>query len=101
MPAAKVQMQYEEFGGVQNRIQRQLETVNQMINTVLQHVETLQNGAWIGRGAEAFYAEMQDLVFPGTQKLCQGLDQAITAARDVAARFQAAETEAGNLFKRS
>ena len=100
MPAAKVQIQYDEFDGLINRIQQQLDTATNMINAVRQRVEVLQNGAWIGRGAESFYAEMNDLVFPGLWKLCQALDQAISSSRDVAGRFHNSEAEASNLFVR-
>lgn len=100
MPAAKVQIQYDEFDGVINRIQQQLDTATNMINSVKQRVEVLQNGAWIGRGAEAFFAEWNELTYPGLWKLTQALDQAISAARDTASRFHNAETEASNLFVR-
>jgi WXG100 family type VII secretion target len=100
MPAAKVQIQYDEFDGIINRFQQQLDTATNMIKAVRQRVEVLQNGAWIGRGAESFYAECNELTFPALWKLTQALDQAISSARDVAGRFHNAETEAGNLFVR-
>jgi WXG100 family type VII secretion target len=100
MSASKVQIQYDEFDGIIQRIQSQMEAVATMNSQVRQRVETLQNGGWIGRGANSFFSEMQDMLFPGMDRLRQGLENAAATARDVAGRFHTSEQEAANLFRR-
>ena len=61
-------------------------------------MEHLQGGAWRGRGADAFYAEMKDFVLPSVGRLVAALEEACHCTRTIAERFQAAEREAGALF---
>ena len=100
MSALKVQIQYDEFDGIVQRLQSQMEAVENMNTQIRQRVETLQGGAWICRGANMFYSEMNDLVFPGMERLRQGLETMIANAHEAASRFHSAEQEATNLFRR-
>jgi GH24 family phage-related lysozyme (muramidase) len=61
-------------------------------------MEHLQGGAWRGRGADAFYAEMKDWVLPAVDRLVKALEEACHCTGTLTERFQAAEREAAALF---
>ncbi|MCE7948161.1 MAG: hypothetical protein DYG88_12105 [Chloroflexi bacterium CFX4] len=61
-------------------------------------MEHLQGGAWRGRGADQFYAEMNADVLPAVERLVKALEEACHCTGTLAERFQAAEREAGALF---
>jgi WXG100 family type VII secretion target len=52
---------------------------------------TLQQGGWIGRGSDAFYAEMDDLVLPAIGRLGQALEEGGQVLNRVARLFGEAE----------
>jgi WXG100 family type VII secretion target len=61
--------------------------------------EKLADGGWIGEGSQAFSSEMEDLVFPVSDRLKQALQEAGQAATQIAQAVKQAEEEASSLFK--
>jgi WXG100 family type VII secretion target len=74
------------------------ERMRGLLNSLQRQMEHLQGGAWRGRGADAFYAEMKDWVLPAVDRLVKALEEACRCTGTLAERFQAAEREAGALF---
>ncbi len=63
--------------------------------------ETLQNGGWEGRGAKAFYAEMDSVVIPGARRLHEVLGQAAEVTLKIIKTMRQAEEEAARVFRGS
>ncbi|MCC6976464.1 MAG: WXG100 family type VII secretion target [Anaerolineae bacterium] len=62
-------------------------------------VEQLQGGAWRGVGAEAFYAEMGDLILPAMRRLEDALQFAGEKTGKIHHILREAEEEAARLFR--
>ena len=76
------------------RSRRALSSTSQINNLVGE----LEGGGWIGRGADAFYAEMHDLVNPGLQRLGRALEDAGGAIKQISDILSQAEQEASFKF---
>lgn len=63
--------------------------------------DTLRAGDWVGRGAAAFYAEMDAQVLPSLARLADALDASERAALNIRARMQVAEREAAAILSES
>ncbi|CAG0993201.1 hypothetical protein ANAEL_02421 [Anaerolineales bacterium] len=62
-------------------------------------VDQLQAGAWRGGGAEAFYAEMRDLILPTLRRLEDTLQFAGEGTGKIHHILREAEEEAARLFR--
>jgi WXG100 family type VII secretion target len=102
MPAGKVQLNYDDLLGIRERFSRNGDVVSQMIQNLRAKMDVLENGGWVGRGAQAFYNEMHNEVLPALERLraAQG-DHTVQQLQAIIDRGHAAEEQAGNLFKRS
>jgi WXG100 family type VII secretion target len=74
------------------------EIMRQLHRHMMHCVDQLQSGAWRGRGADTFYADMHSEVLPAMERLTQALAESSRAVTAIAACFQQAEREAGMLF---
>jgi WXG100 family type VII secretion target len=100
MPAAnKVQLNYEEVFGIRDRFARQADVVNTMMQTVRSKMDVLQNGGWIGHGADAFFQEMQNEVLPGVQRLQSALTQASSELQRMSDHAREIEEAAAAVFR--
>jgi WXG100 family type VII secretion target len=95
----KVQANYDELVNIANQFAQEAASMEQLLNKVQSLVGDLQNGGWIGRGANSFFSEMHDLVFPGMQKLNRALEDAGSATKQISNIMSQAEHEASSLFK--
>ncbi len=96
----KVQADYDELNNIANQFAQEAAGVEQLTNQIMSLIGELESGGWIGRGADAFYAEMHDLVEPGLQRLARALEDAGNATKQVVNIMSQAEHEASNLFSR-
>jgi WXG100 family type VII secretion target len=99
MHAPVVQVRYDELDQIAARF-GQLAERNADLERRLQYAfRPLEEGGWIGRGADAFSQSMRGEVFPA----CQRLHAALAAAREVTMQiqqiFQGGEAEAAALFQ--
>ena len=62
---------------------------------------TLQSGDWVGRGATAFYNEMDSQVLPALQRLVSALQQAQQVTVQISVIMQQVENEVAALFRGS
>lgn len=95
----KIQANYDELSNIANQFMQESGAASDLTNKIQSLVSDLEGGGWIGRGAETFYAEMYDLVFPGLERLVQALDEAGQATKKVADIISQAEQEASSQFK--
>ncbi len=102
MPAVggKIQADYDELANIANAFLQEASGIEQLTNQVMSLVGELEHGGWIGRGADAFYGEMHDLVEPGLLRLSRALEEAGGAIRQISNIISQAEQEASSLFGR-
>jgi WXG100 family type VII secretion target len=98
--AFEIRVQYEDLDQVANRFANQAEEVVAMDRSVRQRMKALEDGGWIGRGAESFYEEMNDQVLPSVQRLRRALEQASELTHKIANVLHEAEDEAATYFRR-
>lgn len=96
----KIQADYDELANIANEFAQEFQAIEQLTGQIMNLVGQLQSGGWIGRGADSFYGEMQDLVQPGLQRLGRALDDGGNAIRQISNIVSQAEQEAASLFNR-
>jgi WXG100 family type VII secretion target len=64
-------------------------------------IGTLQQGDWIGKGATAFYSEMNGQVMPAMQRLRNALSEAARVTQEMAQVIKQAEQDASGCFRMS
>jgi WXG100 family type VII secretion target len=95
----RIEANYDDLANIDNRFLAQAGVVEQLMSTLSNQMGHLQGGGWIGRGANAFYTEMDQLVLPSMQRLRQALEEASRTTRQVITTFENAETEGEITFK--
>ncbi|HRE47084.1 MAG TPA: WXG100 family type VII secretion target [Aggregatilineales bacterium] len=99
MPARKIQADYEKLTAISALFKRRADGVQNLIEALTKISQTISEGAWVGKGAQTYLKEMNDLVLPGLKRLQGVLTEAISATRKIVQAFQEAEDEAGRLFQ--
>src|SRR6185503_8318252 len=61
--------------------------------------DVLEEGDWLGTGADKFYQEMNSQVLPTVARLAQALEQASATTKQISRIMKQAEGEAASLFK--
>jgi WXG100 family type VII secretion target len=95
----KIEAKYDQLETVAQKFNREQEKVENTLQTVRNCVEGLRNGGWIGRGAEAFFSEMQDHLLPGVDRLKLALEESSQVTKQIAIVLEQAEEEASNKFR--
>ncbi len=95
----EVRADYEQLEQVANQFQAQSQAIQQMLQNVKGSMDPLVGGGWIGRGSDAFYAEMEGEVLPATQRLQAALEEASQATKKITQTMQQAEDNASALFR--
>lgn len=97
--ADEIKADYDQLEQVASRLSSQAQVAQDVIQMVRASMEKLENGGWIGRGADAFFGEMYDEIFPACQRLVEVLNEASQATRDIVQTMQRAEDEASAPFR--
>lgn len=98
MGADVIQAQYDQLEQIAVRFGRQAESTAQTTQRMQQSMRALQAGGWEGRGAAAFFAEMDRSVLPSLQRLVAALQQSQSVTRQISQVMRAAEEEASRPF---
>ena len=98
MSAPKIQADYDGLNEIAKHFAAKAQDTNCLIQTVDRCVDELRRGAWIGKGADQFYAEMQQEVSPAMLRLRNALDDASSATTRIAQALERHEREAAALF---
>jgi WXG100 family type VII secretion target len=93
-----VQFDYEQLTGISKRFVDQSDQVRAQYDKVLQQMDVLKNGAWIGPNADKFYEIMESTLLPATKKLFSALDKAGETTNQVAKMMKDAEEQSKSLF---
>lgn len=99
MPAPVIQAQYEQLETIAQRFGAQAEATGQLRQRLLSGFQSLQDGGWEGRSAQAFFNEMSQEVFPAMQRLQYALQEAQFTTLQIIEIFQEAEKEAAAPFR--
>ncbi len=73
MSPSKVRADYEQLAEIAEAFGQQAESAQQTLGDLKEIISVLQGGDWVGKGADAFYAEMNSAVLPATARLAAAL----------------------------
>jgi WXG100 family type VII secretion target len=99
MPPSKIQADYDSLSGTADNFSQQASTTAQLLQQVQSLVQALQSGGWTGVGANAFFSEMEDLVFPALHRLSSALDNAECVTQKISQILREAEEAASRCFE--
>jgi len=89
---------YDQLKEIAGRFSNQANLYEGLTRQTRGYVDELHNNGWIGRGSDAFFSEMQDLVIPAMERLRQALEEAGQMTNVIAEIFGAAEQDAQGNF---
>lgn len=95
----EIKADYNQLDQVAGQFANQAQMIEQMIQQVRSSMDPLENGGWIGRGADAFFSEMYGEVLPACQRLLLVLQDAAQSTRDIVNTMHRAEDEASAPFR--
>lgn len=96
--ADEIRADYDQLEQVASQFANQSQVIQEMLQRVRSGMEQLEDGGWIGRGADAFFSEMQSIVLPAVQRLESALNDASGATKQIAQTMHQAEEEGRSLF---
>ena len=99
MAPTVVQCNYEQMEAVAKRFQAQAEQTEQVLQQVRGRAEDLRSGGWVGKGSDAFQAELDHVVLPALQRMIEALQEASAVTLEIRETFRQAEEEAARLFQ--
>lgn len=97
--AARIRMQYTDMGQAAQALSQEGQNVQTLSNQLKSQTEGLHNNGWKGRGADAFFKEMEGIILPAMSKLNNALEQSADTINKIHQIFLNAEQEAAQLFK--
>lgn len=98
MPST-VRAHYDELRTIQQTFNQQADAVARMNQNLKSRTETLKSGDWIGKGATAFYQEMDGQLLPAVQRLQRAMTEAARITAQIAQLMKQAEDEASGCFR--
>jgi WXG100 family type VII secretion target len=99
MAVPRVRGNYDELAQIAKTFGAQADQIDGVAQRLKQNKEVLRNGGWVGKGADAFYAEMDTQVLPAVQRLTQALRTGGQVTAQISAIIQQVETEVAALFR--
>ncbi len=98
--AEVVQADYEALAGVAKRFATNASAIQQLQSRLGRQVTQLRS-AWIGKGSDAFFAEMTDKVLPAVQRLNAALTEAERVTKQIDQLLRDAEEEGAAPFEQA
>ena len=78
-----IQADYDQLEAIANRFKARSEDSVATIANLQQKMDVLRQSSWEGRAAEAFFAEMEDELFPAAQRLADALTEAAQRSNQI------------------
>jgi WXG100 family type VII secretion target len=97
MPADHVQIDYDQIVDIARRFAREATATEELVNRIRSVKSQLEGGGWVGRGAGAFYAEMDTLVIPALRRLVDALDVSGNTMNAVVEKLGQTEQDASTI----
>ena len=98
MPGPKVRADYDALQSVAKSFGQQAQASARSLQNLTAQMDTLQGGDWVGQGATAFFAEMNDSVLPTLKRLHAALDQSARVTTQISQVMKEAEGQASSIF---
>jgi WXG100 family type VII secretion target len=98
MPETHVRIDFDELTQIAANFSQSAADTGQLTQEIGQTVVKLYDGDWEGRGAQAFYAEAADTLFPAMERLSDALQNAGEASHQIIRLMQEAEERAAREF---
>ena len=99
MASPKVRTDYEEMKQLVSGFKQAGEASQKSLQAIRREKDVLQGGDWVGKGATAFYKEMDDSVLPTLNRLVNALNSAASTTSKISSLMKQAEDEASGVFK--
>ncbi len=99
MTAPRVRADYDVLRTMSASWRQQAGETARSFQQLRSQMQTLQGGDWVGKGATAFYTEMNDQVLPTMQRLADALTAAGDTTQKISGLMKLAEDEAASFFK--
>jgi WXG100 family type VII secretion target len=97
--AKQTRADYEQLNRIAQQFQAEAENISRQTQRVRGTVDTLRGGDWVGKAADAFYAEMDRSVFPSLARLIKALNSASTTTREIMKDVQQTERAIADVLK--
>lgn len=98
MPAATIRSDRDELAKIGSSFSKASSAIAGVNRKIKSSQDTLEGGDWIGRGANAFYKEMNGDVNPAMKRLEKALGEAARITKQIAQIMQQAEEDSSRLF---
>src|SRR3989304_253920 len=92
---------YDQLVDFSRTFERESNSAKRSLDSLKRQIEVLEGGDWIGKGADAFYREMNSEVLPAVQRLVKALELASRVTGQIARIFQEVEEECSHFFSRT
>jgi WXG100 family type VII secretion target len=99
MSSPRVRADYDSLAAIARLFGQEAANARQTLRHLRRQMDVLQSGDWIGRGATAFYHEMNGAVLPSLQRLVIALETAERVAAKISQIMHAAEEEASTIIR--
>jgi WXG100 family type VII secretion target len=94
LPANTSRADYEPLAQIATRFGLEAQQTAATTQNLQKAMQSLQQGDWLGAGAQAFFAEMNSAVLPSLARLVTALQSAQRTTLAIRSEFQVAEAEA-------
>lgn len=97
--ADEIRADYDQLGQVTSRFNSQSQAIEGLLRELRGRLEKLEDRGWIGRGADAFFAEMRGEVIPAVTRLSEALAEGAQVTGEIARHIREAEDQASATFR--
>jgi WXG100 family type VII secretion target len=94
MPNDKSRADYPSLQQIASLFRTESESTDSLNQMLKRHADIMRDGAWVGKAATAFLAEMDGIVMPSMRRLSAALAEASQATKAVHDAMKAAEQDA-------
>ena len=98
-PANRIEVNYDGLREISRQFDQESESIRAVIVQTNAKMDALVQSDWKGAGADAFYAEMQNIALPGCNRLVNALQSSADTLDQIMRIFQDGEAEESGLFK--
>jgi len=98
MPSASVRADYDELAQIAKLFSQQSSNIAKVNRRIKSVQESLQGGDWIGKGATAFFREMESEVNPSMKRLGQAMAEASSTTSQISKAMKEAEDQSSRLL---
>ena len=99
MGAPRIRVEYDLLNQISKIFARQGEGISSLNQKVARQLEVLRSGHWIGKGATAFYQEMDNEILPALKRLSEAMTTGDRVTRGIIQIMHDTDEELANLIQ--